>query len=312
MIEDFLLFAVGCACAALGGELFVHGLVGLANWGRLPKGVVAATLGAFATSSPELVVAITAASQGLPEIALGDALGSNIVNVTLILAIPLMMFGVVATRDSVTRDLPFAVAIFPILGLAALDGTIDGSEALILYGVFSVWLVSVVLFAIRNRAEAGEGMRDGAGMVAASTVIGLLMLILAGQLIVSGATGLAAAIGLPAFLIGATVVALGTSVPELATVVVSTLRGHREVGLQTILGSNIFNCLFIVSTAAILHPISVEWNAVTLALGAGLMVTLLTVPVFSFRLGRWRGFVLVAAYAAFIALSMSTAGLPAH
>lgn len=308
MVEDFLLFAAGCACAALGGELFVHGLVGLANVGRLPKGVVAATLGAFATSSPELVVAITAATQGVPEIALGDALGSNIVNVALILAIPLMIFGVNATRDSVVRDLPFAVAIFPILGLAALDGAITADEALILYGVFAVWLSSVVLFALRNRIPTPESGGDSVAIVAACGVVGLLMLVLAGQLIVTGATGLAVAIGLPAFLIGATVVALGTSVPELATVVISTLRGHQDVGLQTILGSNIFNCLFIVSTAAVIHPIAVEWNAVTLALGAGLIVTLLTVPIFSFRLGRWRGLALIGCYIAFVTISVGSGG----
>lgn len=108
---DLLIFAAGCVCAALGGELFVHGLVGLAQLGRLPKGVVAATFGAFATSSPELIVGITSASRGVPELSLGDALGSNIVNVALILAIPTLLAGLAVTRASTFRDLPFALAL---------------------------------------------------------------------------------------------------------------------------------------------------------------------------------------------------------
>ena len=303
-----MLFAAGCVCAFLGGELFVHGLVGLANWGRLPRSVVAATVGAFATSSPELVVGVTSALQGVPEIALGDALGSNIVNVALILAIPLMMYGVNATRDSVVRDLPFALTIFPVIGLTVLDGVISRWEAVILLVVFAVWVGSVVMFALRHRTDEGEHLTPGeVRMVFACGVVGLATLFLAGQLIVTGATGLATAAGLPAFLIGATIVALGTSVPELATVVIATFRGHQDVGLQTILGSNIFNCLFIVSTAAFIHPIAVAWSTVALALATGFFVTLLVAPAWSFRLGRWRGFALMACYVAFVWLTLGAA-----
>jgi cation:H+ antiporter len=304
---DFLLFAAGCVCAAIGGELFVHSLVGLADWGRLPRGVVAATIGAFATSSPELVVGITSATEGVPEISLGDALGSNIVNVALILAIPIMLFGLKATRDSVFRDLPFALAIFPIIALAGLDGTIARDEAPMLLIVFAVWLTSVVVFALRNRTDAhAGGGASGMAMLLAAGSAGMTMLFLAGQLIVTGASGLAAAAGLPAFFIGATVVALGTSVPELATVVIAALRGHREVGLQTILGSNIFNCLFIVAVAALIHPISFDWETASLALAVGFVATLMTSPVLSLQLGRWRGFALIACYLIFVTLSVQS------
>jgi cation:H+ antiporter len=312
MLEDLLLFAAGCACAGLGGELFVLSLVGLAERARVPKGVAAATLGAFGTSSPELIVGITAASQGVPEIAFGDALGSNIVNVALVLAIPLMIFGLAAPRDSVFRDLPVALAIFPIIGLAGLDGTISGSEALILLAIFAGWLVSVVVFALRNRTAAPATQAGGVAFQSTAGIVGLATLFLAGQLIVAGATGMATALGLHAFLIGALVVALGTSVPELATVVIATFRGHQEVGLQTILGSNIFNCLLIVSTAALIDPIAVEWKEALPALTAGFLVTLLTMPLFSLRLGRWRGIALMLGYLAFLAVSVGFAlGPPA-
>jgi cation:H+ antiporter len=239
---------------------------------------------------------------GVPEISFGDVAGSNIVNIALILAIPTLMFGLRVTRESTFRDLPFALAIFPILGIAALDGRISHEDALLLFLVFVVWLGLVVLWALRNRAEAAEGVGSRVFIYATATV-GLLTLFLAGQLIVTGATGMASAAGLPAFFVGATIVALGTSVPELATVLVASFRGHQEVGVQTILGSNIFNCLFIVPVAALIHPIGVGGDALWLTLGVGFFVTLLTVPVLSYQLGRWRGWAMVTIYALFIAAS---------
>lgn len=134
------------------------------------------------------------------------------------------------------------------------------------------------------------------------------MLFLAGQLIVDGATGIGTAAGLPAFFIGVTVVAIGTSVPELATVIIASARGHQEVGLQTILGSNIFNCLLVVPVASFIHPIGVDWAVVAMPLAAGFVVTLLIVPFFNLQLGRWRGVVLLASYAAFVAASAAMIG----
>lgn len=302
---DLLLFAAGCLCAAIGGELFVHGLVGIANLGRLPKGVVAATFGAFATSSPELIVGITAATNGVPEISFGDAMGSNIVNIALVLAIPTLLLGLNVTREATFRDLPFALALFPIVALTVTDGRIGRDEALLLLLVFAVWLAVVVLWALRNRSNDVEPGMNGF-FIAATSVVGLLMLFLAGQLIVSGATGIATAAGLPTFVIGATVVALGTSVPELATVSISSLRGHHDVGLQTILGSNIFNSLFIVPTAALIAPISVGWSTAMPTLAVGFAATLLTVPLFRLHLGRWRGGLLIAAYVAYVAMTVSS------
>ena len=303
---DFALFATGCFCAAIGGELFVQGLLGIAQRGRLPTGVVAATLGAFATSSPELVVGVTSALRGVPEISLGDVLGSNVVNIALILAIPMVIAGLRTTYESTFRDLPFALVIFPAIWFVARDGRIDAADALILLAVFLLWFVLVLVWAVRNRTPDDGTSRTSGALLLAITIVGLLTLFLAGQLIVTGATGLATAAGLPAFLIGATLVAFGTSVPELATVVVSSMRGHHEVGLQTILGSNIFNTLLIIPVAALIHPITVNWAGVSLALAFGFGVTLLTAPVVGSRLGRWRGVALLAAYTAFIAMSLAS------
>ena len=304
MQQDFIIFAAGCVCAAIGGELFVAGLVGVAERGRLPSGIIAATLGAFATSSPELMVGITSAWRGHPELSLGDVTGSNVANIALVLAIPIAFFGLQTTRGAVFRELPFALLIFPLLYLAARDGRITAADAILFLAVFLFWLALLVFSAARSRtAESGERL-PGRLFIATVVVVGLVMLIMAGELIVVGASGLAASAGIPPYLIGATVVAFGTSVPELATVVISSLRGQSEVGLQTILGSNVFNCLFIIPVATLIHPIDVDWPSLKFTLEAGLAATLLITPFGSSRLGRWRGVVLFGLYIAFIALSL--------
>ncbi|MBI1211272.1 MAG: sodium:calcium antiporter [Alphaproteobacteria bacterium] len=304
MQEDLLIFAIGCVCAAIGGELFFSGIIGVAERGRWPRGIVAATLGAFATSSPELIVAITSAWRNAPELALGAATGSNLTNIALILAVPLLFFGLQTTRGAVFRELPLALLIFPIIAIVAFDGHVTSQDAVLLLAVFVFWLALVVFAAARNRTEADGHRPSGRLYLGLILIVGLATLFLAGELIVDGASGLAVAFGVPNYIIGATVVAFGTSVPELATVVVSSLRRQPEVGLQTILGSNIFNCFFIIPVAALIHPIAVEWLSLKLTLEAGLIATLLIVPLGSWRLGRWRGLLLLALYAAFIALSL--------
>lgn len=299
-MQDFLLFAGGCVCAGIGGEIFVQGLIGVAARGRWPRGVVAATLGAFATSAPELMVGVTSALKGVPEISLGDVTGSNVVNLAVILALPILFFGLQTTRDAVTRDLPFALLIFPLLVIVGRDGRITSSDAVLLLAVFLFWLALVVRWAARNRTE-GDLVPPGALYLLLLVAVGLATLVLAGQLIVTGASALAQAAGIPPYVIGATIVAFGTSVPELATIIISSLRFQPEVGLQTILGSNIFNCLFIIPVAALIHPINVDWAAMAPTLAAGFAATLLIIPIGSSSLGRWRGFALIAIYVLFIA-----------
>jgi cation:H+ antiporter len=126
------------------------------------------------------------------------------------------------------------------------------------------------------------------------------MLILAGNLIVTGARGIAVALGMDAFVIGATIVAVGTSVPELATTVIAKLRGHDEVGLGTILGSNIFNGLFIISVAAIIHPITVGWRELALTLAVGLVALIFAFPPRSGFIGRSRGILLLVLYVGYV------------
>lgn len=301
-MNDYLALFLGVACAGLGGELFVRGAVGLAHWARISPGIIGATVAAFATSSPELSVSINAALAGEPQIALGDALGSNVVNVALILALALVISGIQSPRDSVKRDFPVALLIPVVTGLLFLDGELSRLDGFLMLGMFLVWLAAAAIEARKQRSAAEQILGERRGwLVVLSCAGGLAFLIAAGDLIVSGARGIAVSFGIDEFVIGATIVAVGTSVPELATTVVAKLRGHDEVGLGTILGSNIFNGIFITAIAAIIHPIIVPWREVAVTLAFGLAALAFTYPTRRGYIERRRGVLLLVLYAVYLA-----------
>ena len=302
-MNDYLALVLGIACAGTGGELFVRGAVGLGHWARISPGIIGATIAAFATSSPELSVAINSAVAGKPQISLGDVLGSNVVNVALILALALVISEVRSPRDTLKRDFPVALLVPVITGFLALDGVLSRIDGSFLLCLFAAWLVATALEAREQRQAAELQLGKHRGWLAIIlSMAGLALLVAAGNLIVSGAKGVAISYGMQEFIIGATVVAVGTSVPELATTIMAKLRGHDEIGLGTILGSNIFNGLFIVAVAAVICPISVGWQEVAVALACGLLALVFCYPTRAGLISRRRGFVLLALYAVYLAL----------
>ena len=183
-----------------------------------------------------------------------------------------------------------------------LDGRIERGEALALLAIFFIWLASAVRDGLRRRNQA-VAVETGELSPAKSLALGLLglgALIAAGRLFVSGATGVAANLGVDTFVIGVVLVAIGTSLPELVTVILSRLRGHDEVGVGTLIGSNLFNGLFIVGVAGTIHPIAAPPGEVALTLAAGLVALLLLLPNRSGLIVRGRGVGLLLIYAGFI------------
>lgn len=300
-MNDYVALLLGIVCAGVGGELFVRGAVGLAFWARVSPGIIAATVVAFATSAPELSVSINAALTGKPQIAMGDALGSNVVNVALILALALVISGIQSPRDSVKRDFPVAVLIPVITGVLFLDGTLSRFDGALMLSMFVAWLVAAVLEARKQRSAAEKVLGERSGwLIVFFCLAGLASLVAGGNFIVAGAKGIAIAFGIDEFIVGATIVAVGTSVPELATTVIAKLRGHDEIGLGTILGSNIFNGIFIIGVAAVIHPITVAWREVATALLFGVMALVFVYPPRQGFIERRRGVLLLVLYAAYL------------
>jgi cation:H+ antiporter len=286
---------------ALGGTLFLKGVLALAAWLRLPKLLVATTLAAFATSSPEMAVSSLAAIAGKPEIGLGNALGANVVNVGMILGIALLFGALAARSDELRRDLVLALSAPTVTVMLALDGMLSRADGALLLLLFAVWFSLVVRQAITHRREMMTDTGQPVGVLRAWLFLlgGLAALILAGRLFVTGASSIAVALGLQPYLIGATIVAVGTTLPELVTVLLSRLRDHDDVGLGTLLGSNLFNGLAIVGVAASIHPIRAPVFEVAIALVFGVLTVLLMLPRAG-TISRRRGLALLAAYATFV------------
>jgi cation:H+ antiporter len=307
---DLLALVAAIPLAALGGDAFLKGVLGFSAWLRLPKLLVATTLAAFATSSPELTVSSLAALAGKPEIGLGDALGSNVVNIALILGLALLFGGVALRLAEIRRDLGLALAVPALTLVLAADGVLSRPEGLGLLGLFALWMGLVIHKALRHRhGLAGGGAPvDGTATVGPARAalllgLGLAALILAGRLFVTGASGLAETMGVHPFAIGALVVAVGTSLPELVTTLIARQRGHDEVGIGTLLGSNLFNGLAIVGVAASIHPIVAPAGQLAPALGFGVLALLGMAPRGGL-IPRWRGLLLLGIYGAFVAATL--------
>lgn len=307
-MPDGVTLLLGVLAAAAGGEMFVRGAVGLAAWLRVPAGIIGATVAAFATSTPEFSVALNAATAGQPEIPLGDALGSNVTNIALILGLAILIMPLAAGRGDARRNLPFALAAPAITGLLLFDGRLGRVDGTVLLVVFATWLIITVLEARRARSATarviGESRPSRALLDSAG---GLVLLVVAGRLIVLAAEGIGEDLGMDSFIVGATMVAFGTSVPELATILIASMRGHAEIGLGTLVGSNIFNNLWIVGITALISPIHVDGRELAVALVASALVLLLVIPGPTGLLGRRRGLALVGGYGAYLVVILSAA-----
>ena len=311
MITELAALLAGLLFAGVGGELFVRAAVGIAAWARMPAGVIGATVAAFATSSPEVSVAIGAAAEGRPEIALGDGLGSNVVNIALVLGLTLLVGPIAAPRESTRRDVPFAVLIPLITIVLALDGLLSRLDAGILVAVFFSWLVLTTVAARRERSAAVDVLAEHShGRSIVEMLFGLAFLVAAGRLIVYGAKGVGAELRLDTFIIGATLVAIGTSTPELATTLIARVRGHSEIGLGTVVGSNIYNGAFIIALAAFIHPITFTVREVGVTIGFGVALVLLLLNARG-TLGRRLGLLFLAIYASYV-IVLVTLGPPSH
>ena len=301
-MNDYVAMASGVVCAGVGGELFVRGAVGVASWARVSPGIIGATVVAFATSSPEMAVSISSALAGTPQIALGDVLGSNVVNIALILALGLLVSGIHNPRDAMKRDYAIALLVPMVTGVLLLDGMLSRFDSCLLLGMFFVWFATTIIEARKQRSAAPEVLAEHGGWRAIIFfVVGLALLVTAGRLIVVGAKGIAIDFGIDEFVVGATIVAVGTSAPELATTIIARLRNHDELSLGTILGSNIFNSLLIVPVAAIIFPIAIDWGEVVVALGFGLLAMIIILPTRREFIGRGHGLLLLVIYGVYLA-----------
>jgi cation:H+ antiporter len=306
---DWLLLIAGLGVLLVGGEGLVRGATGLARSLGVSPMVIGLTVLAFGTSAPELAVNVNAALKGSSALTFGNVVGSNIANVGLILGITALVQTLRIHRTIVTREIPImllATALTLVLGMAgSAPHYFDSVDGLVLLGGFVLFLFVTVRNARRedefiHQAEEETTEQPPLKLTTAATltVLGLAGVLLGSHWTVEGATGVARALGMSEALIGLTFVAIGTSLPELTTSLFSAMKGHADLAVGNIVGSNVFNLLFILGVSATIRPVPVpaDGGRLDLLLMAGFSVVFLPLAMTQKRLGRLEGLLLFAGY----------------
>jgi cation:H+ antiporter len=318
---DFVTLAGGLALLVLGGDALVRGASDLARRLGVAPVIVGLTVVAFGTSTPELVVNVAAALRGSTEIGFGNVVGSNVANIGLILGISALIAPLAIHRTLVMREIPMMLLSCGVALALGWEGPGGGGEAgfgrpdgVILLLLFGVFLYYTFADALRQRSDAfleAVTPPGGPGPVpppvrAIGTMIllivgGLVLLVIGGELAVRGATGVARALGTAEAVVGLTIVAVGTSLPELATSTIAAYRGESDVAVGNIVGSNIFNLLFIWGVSVVLAPSRVpEGGMIDLGVMTGFSVLLLPLVLTQKRLTRGEGVLILAGYVGYV------------
>jgi cation:H+ antiporter len=304
----FLLVA-GLALLALAGDALVRGSVSIAERLHIPPIIIGLTIVAFGTTAPELIVSLEAALKGSPGLALGNVIGSNITNVTLILGLPAMLLPLAMAGRDIRNSILFMIAVSAFVMLEASDLTLDRWTGFRLILLLLAYLAYSGWTARRNPQildEAVAGKMLSLPVAIALAVAGLAGLAFGGKLTTDGALGVAEAFGLAESAVGLTIVAIGTSLPELATSLAAAIRRQAGVAVGNIIGSNIFNLLGIIGLTALVVPLDVEREFVTVDFWV-MLVTSAALLLFVFttrRIGRLTGLLLTLAYIAYAIVAL--------
>ncbi|MEZ4396719.1 MAG: calcium/sodium antiporter [Candidatus Krumholzibacteriia bacterium] len=318
-VADLLILFLGLALLVGGGEVLVRGATALARSLGVSPLVIGLTVVAFGTSAPELAVNITAALRGQGGISFGNVVGSNIANIGLILGISALVRPLAVQRSLARRELPFMLAASLGATLLALEtvadraGGLGAVDGVLLLAGFVVFLVAMLRAARRDRARdpflrgaeerAGEGGAMGLPLASLLTLAGLAGVIGGGHWTVEGATAIARHLGISEAVIGLSIVAIGTSLPELVTSLVAARHGESDLAVGNVVGSNIFNLLLVLGPTAMIRRIAVPAGGVVdLAVMCALSLALLPLGfAFGNRINRAEGAILLAAYTGYIA-----------
>jgi cation:H+ antiporter len=309
----FLWFAAGAVMLIVGAELLVRGASRLAIAVGISPLVIGLTVVAFGTSAPEVAVSVDAALTGRGEIALGNVIGSNIFNVLFILGLSALIVPLAVSRQLVRLDVPLLIGVSLMLFIMALDGNlsrIDGAllfAGIVAYVVWSIRLSRGESTAERQEREPRRGKRAPARWLlhVIAIVAGLALLVLGARWLVDAAVMFARLLEVSELIIGLTIVAAGTSLPEVATSVLAAMRGERDIAVGNVVGSNIFNILAVLGLASLVAPGGIAVSTAVLGFDLPVMiaVALACLPIFftGRSIARWEGALFLGYYIAYAA-----------
>lgn len=299
---DFLIFIIGLVLLLVAGEILVKGAVGIATMMRISPLVVGMTVVSFGTSAPELLVSLQSALSGNPDIAIGNVLGSNIANIALVLGVTALIFPIVVDKNSIRIDWPaMMIATLMLFGFM-LNNKIERWEGITMF----LALIGFTIFLIRkSRKDSDQPVEEEKSNTWLNVLFilgGCVGLVFGSDLFVDGACGIAKRFGVSDLVIGSTVVAFGTSVPELVTSGVAAFRKQTDISIGNLIGSNLFNIAAILGLTSIVKEINVNESALAFDMWWVVAIAALIFPmmVVGKRIGRVKGAFLALYYCAYI------------
>lgn len=312
----YILFVVGFVLLIKGADWLVGGASHVAHRFRVPAIVIGLTIVAFGTSAPEFVVNILASARGETDLALGNIVGSNTANILLILGVSAMIYPIATKKNTVWKEIPMSVLAVVVLAFMAHDVLIDGAASSAVTRIDGLVLLSffvIFLYYTFGIARVTGNMDDELTFPATHTVTrsvimmigGLLGLVVGGAWIVDGAVAVARTLGVSEAMIGLTIVAVGTSLPELATSVMAAYRKHTDIAIGNVVGSNIFNIFFVLGASATVRPLPVGelfTRDILVALGASVMLFVMMFVGRRHTIYRVEGVVMMIAYIVYTAV----------
>ena len=259
LLIQVALLIIGFAMLVKGADWFVEGAAGIAVKFGIPQLVVGLTIVAMGTSAPEAAVSITGAMNGAADIAVGNVLGSNILNILIILGLTGFITNVAIQKSTLMIEMPFMLVITIIFAFIGLnDGAVGFIDGIVLWVLFIIYLAYLFILAKKGTQQEEEPEERPVWKLIAFAVVGMIIVVWGADITVDAATKIAAAAGLSERFIGLTIVALGTSLPELVTSVTAARKGNSDIAIGNIVGSNIFNILFVIGTSALIIPVIFE------------------------------------------------------
>jgi len=317
---DFVFLISGLLLLAISGDALVRGAISAADRMHIPPIITGLTIVAFGTSAPELIVSIEAAMKGAPGLALGNVIGSNVANTLLVLGVPAIIAPIIISEGGMRRSTVFLIAMSFILLALIFDGNVSQFDGLLLFTLLVVYLTYSGIEAMKSRKETLQNGNlkeadDNADKPLTTMWIigfigfGIIGLGIGGKLTIAGAIDIAARFNVADTAIGLTIVALGTSLPELAASVSAALRKQAGMMIGNVIGSSIFNILGIVGITAMIIPLAVPKTIISFDIWVMIGVFLLLIPMayITRKIGRVQGWLMTLAYLAYILMVFRTA-----
>lgn len=318
IVMEYLLLIVGFALLIKGADFFVDGASAIAKKLRVPSVIVGLTIVAFGTSAPEAAVSIVAAIQGNNGIAVGNVIGSNLFNLLVVVGIAAMIRPVPVEKEMLHRDYPFSIVAAIVLFFLVFDTKLAGAkemvlsrgDGLILLVFFGIFMYATINSGLKARNESKgkeqEDKTEKSGLTCiVLTVVGIAGIVIGGELTVDSASEIAKTFGMSDTLIGLTIIAVGTSLPELVTSIVATKKGENDLALGNVVGSNLFNIFFVLGTSASIHSITLNMTAISdLLMLIGINAVVFLAVLKSKKVNLPLGILMVISYIAYMAYAI--------